>query len=90
MATNYRFTDSSGTTRLEGTLTPDPPTSADPTFTGTLTAANLTVTGNTLIGNAGADTVGFYGHAPTAQQTGVAVTAGGIHAALVALGLITA
>ena len=34
--------------------------------------------------------VGFYGTAPIAQQTGVAVTAAGIHAALVALGLITA
>jgi hypothetical protein len=33
--------------------------------------------------------VGFYGTAPIAQQTGVAVTAGGIHAALVNLGLIT-
>ncbi len=35
-------------------------------------------------------TVGFYGTTPIAQQTGVAVTAGGVHAALVALGLITA
>lgn len=34
--------------------------------------------------------VGFYGTAPVAQQTGVAVTAAGIHAALVNLGLITA
>jgi hypothetical protein len=34
--------------------------------------------------------VGFYGTAPIAKQTGVAVTAGGIHAALVALGLIAA
>lgn len=34
--------------------------------------------------------VGFYGTAPIALQTGVAVTAGGVHAALVALGLITA
>ncbi len=34
--------------------------------------------------------VGFYGTAPVAQQTGVAVTAAGIHAALVSLGLITA
>jgi len=34
--------------------------------------------------------VGFYGTAPIVLQTGVAVTAGGIHAALVALGLITA
>lgn len=35
-------------------------------------------------------TVGFYGATPTAQQTGVAVSAAGIHAALVNLGLITA
>lgn len=35
-------------------------------------------------------TVGFYGTAPTTQQTGVAVTAAAIHAALVNLGLITA
>jgi hypothetical protein len=34
--------------------------------------------------------VGFYGTAPIALQTGVAVTAEGIHAALVALGLIAA
>ena len=34
--------------------------------------------------------IGFYGHATTALQTGVAVTAAGIHAALVNLGLITA
>lgn len=34
--------------------------------------------------------VGFYGTAPVAQQTGVAVTAAAIHAALVNLGLITA
>jgi hypothetical protein len=35
-------------------------------------------------------TVGFYGTVPAAQQTGVAVTAAAIHAALVTLGLITA
>ncbi len=34
--------------------------------------------------------VGFYGTTPVAQQTGVAVTDVGIHAALVNLGLITA
>jgi hypothetical protein len=34
--------------------------------------------------------LGFYGTTPIAQQTGVAVSAAGIHAALVALGLITA
>lgn len=42
-----------------------------------------------LVGGASAS-VGFYGTTPIALQTGVAVTAGGIHAALVALGLITA
>lgn len=34
--------------------------------------------------------VGFYGTAPINKQTGVAVTAGGVHAALVNLGLIAA
>lgn len=34
--------------------------------------------------------IGFFGATPVAQPTGVAVTAGGIHAALVSLGLITA
>lgn len=34
--------------------------------------------------------IGFYGTAPIAKQTGVAVSAGGVHAALVALGLIAA
>jgi hypothetical protein len=40
--------------------------------------------GNTSIGGR----VGFYGTAPVAKQTGVAITAAGIHAALTALGLI--
>ena len=38
----------------------------------------------------GARQIGFYTTAPISLQTGVAVTAGAIHAALVALGLITA
>lgn len=42
------------------------------------------------LGNATTETVGFYGATGVAQQTGVAVTAAAIHAALVALGLITA
>jgi hypothetical protein len=55
--------------------------------------------GNPVIVNTGASairlgrtggTVGFYGTTPIALQTGVAVSAGGVHAALVALGLITA
>lgn len=54
---------------------------------GGLAVTNI---GNAELGLTGASTLGFYGHAATAQQTGVAVTAAGIHAALVALGLITA
>jgi len=42
------------------------------------------------IQNANAVELGFYGATPVAQQTGVAVDAAGIHAALVNLGLITA
>ena len=38
----------------------------------------------------GPASLGFYGASPVAQQTGVAVTAAAIHAALVNLGLITA
>lgn len=33
--------------------------------------------------------IGFYGNAPIAKQTGVPVTAEGVHAALVNLGLIS-
>jgi hypothetical protein len=55
--------------------------------TATLSCTNpLTVNADTKLNGA----LGFYNTAPIAQQTGVAVTAGGIHAALVALGLITA
>lgn len=42
-------------------------------------------TGTMVTGN-----VGFYGTTPVAKPTGVAVTAAGIHAALVTLGLIAA
>lgn len=69
---------------------------------GTIDAAAIVgpitggVTGN-LVGEVNAahlDTnatgVGFYATAPIAKQTGVAVTAEAIHAALVALGLIGA
>lgn len=62
-------------------------------------SGNLTVTG--IAGSVAAlvaqgifahqgTTLGFYNTSPIAKQTGVAVTAGGIHAALVALGLIAA
>lgn len=49
--------------------------------------------GDTLIGGAldhNGASVGFYGTDPIAKQTGVAVSAAGIHAALVNLGLIAA
>jgi hypothetical protein len=57
-------------------------------------AANTLKTDDSFVIGANLDhdgsNVGFYGTAPVAKQTGVAVTAGGIHAALVALGLIGA
>ncbi len=50
-------------------------------------------TNGTKIGTEGGATgqkIGFFGTTPTTQRTGVAVTAGGIHTALVELGLVTA
>lgn len=63
--------------------------------TGTVTLANgvnvVCGTGTgTKIGTGATQKLGFYNATPTAQLTGVAVTAEGIHAALVTLGLITA
>lgn len=81
------FTDDSGAIRLEGTIT------TSGTGTGDFSVATVTTSGAANIGGAlnhDGTTVGFYGTAPIAKQTGVAVTAGGIHAALVALGLIAA
>lgn len=54
---------------------------------------DLTLTADANIGgdfNHDGSNFGAYGTAPIAQQTGVAVTAAGIHASLVNLGLITA
>ena len=51
----------------------------------------LTETGTSAVRlGATGGSVGFYGTTPVAKQTGVAVTAQGIHDALVALGLIAA
>lgn len=50
------------------------------------------VTGGTagsIVGKTG-EVVGFYGSTGVAKQTGVAVSAAAVHAALVALGLISA
>lgn len=52
-----------------------------------------TVTGGSagaVVGSSATETVGFYGSTGVALQTGVATSAAAIHAALVALGLITA
>jgi hypothetical protein len=87
MTTQYAFNDDSGLTRFEGVLVPDPAAAASPNFTGTTTVVNLTVTGNAAIGNAGADTLGFYGATPVAQQA-APVTLGDVIAALQALGLV--
>jgi hypothetical protein len=60
-------------------------------FTGNLTLndGQLRANGDAKIAGA-SSTLGFYGDTGVLLQTGVAVTAGGIHAALVALNLITA
>ena len=42
------------------------------------------------VGGASGQKLGFFNATPVVQQTGIAVTAAGIHAALVNLGLITA
>lgn len=57
-----------------------------------LSAGNISTdtTTGTKIGTAASQKIGFYNATPVAQQTGVAVTAAAIHAALVNLGLITA
>ena len=43
-----------------------------------------------VVGENASQTLGFYGSTGVAKQTGVAVSAAAIHAALVALGLISA
>ena len=53
------------------------------------TLLSLSDAGALSLGSVGG-TLGFYGVAGVALQTGVAVDAAGIHAALVALNLITA
>ena len=63
--------------------TPNVEGTSNPTGTG----------GNTMgvvVGSKSTETLGFYGSTGVALQTGVAVSAAGVHAALVALGLITA
>jgi hypothetical protein len=69
------------------------PLTVDGSAAPSLTADVLQVfdkTGTRAIRVSAGGGLGFYGHAAQAQQTGVAVTAAAIHAALVNLGLITA
>ena len=62
-----------------------------PNIEGTTNKAVVTGgTAGTKVANATSEVLGFYGTTGVAQQTGVAVSAAGVHAALVALGLITA
>ena len=48
------------------------------------------VTTGTRIGIATTEKIGMWGKVPVVQPTGVAVSAAGIHAALVSIGIITA
>jgi hypothetical protein len=96
------FTDEGGEARLVGTLTTSGTatgTFAATTITTTTETASTSVSTPLLKAVAAAtgvkvadtgDKLGFYGTAPVSQQTGVAVSAAGIHAACVALGLFTA
>lgn len=81
-------------------ITVDVATAATVTVTDVNLANDMTITnaGNlilgtgagTQIGTGATQKLGFYGAAPIAKATGVAVTAEAIHAALVNLGLIGA
>jgi hypothetical protein len=46
------------------------------TATGTSTFANVSITGNTAVGNAATDTVGFYGATQVAQPSSTGQTSG--------------
>ncbi len=62
-----------------------------PNIEGTTNPAVVTGgTNGSKVANSTSETLGFYGSTGVAKQTGVAVTAAAIHAALVALGLIAA
>ncbi len=71
-----------GPVTLTGTLT-----NSGTVAGGVLDPTTLHVTSNLF---ANATSLGFYGTTGIIQQTGVSVTAAGIHAACVALGLFTA
>jgi hypothetical protein len=80
-----------GSLVVEGdiTLTDDMSLDAATNTTAAITTANVTTLNSAHL-DCNATGVSFYGASPAAKQTGVAVTAEAIHAALVALGLIGA
>ena len=105
-STTCTFVDSSGVERYAGTLVTTgagafsvdtlsattsvtaPAVAGTTSVTTPLVKASVAATG-VKVADTG-DKLGFYGTAPVSLQTGVAVSAAGIHAALVSLGLITA
>mgnify|MGYP001568242436 CR=1 FL=1 len=55
-----------------------------------ITLGTTTGTRIGIIGGASGEKIGLWGAVPVVQPTGVAVSAAGIHAALVSIGIITA
>ena len=90
---NWQVTDSNGNTALDVDDAADIGKTRSSITTGFNTLDNgegdMITNGNAKLAGA-AKTLGFYGATGVAKQTGVAVDAAAIHAALVALGLITA
>jgi len=76
--------------RINGVLQTATDASEDASFILRAMVAGAMVTVMSFGGYVGVSKLGFYATAPVALQTGVAVSAAGIHAALVNLGLITA
>lgn len=84
-ATKHEWYTAATTTTVTGTLAMD--------LTGVGATSTLRTVGHLEIDadlNHDGSNIGFFGTAPAAKQTGVAVTAAAIHAALVTYGLISA